>query len=134
MKKMIGLLLATVTLVGCSDEEGLTKEFVEEHAQIGLSHEEVRDRFGEAELADVIDMTETWLYDETASNEYDYDKTLEVVAFDEIKAGDVEGQLYINFIDDKAFMYSYYYLGDDDKIWEYQIVPTGEPRHTAVSD
>ena len=134
MKKILGLLLTITALLGCSDEsnsakdnEALTKSFVEENAEVGLSYDEVRERFGEEELSDVVDNTETWLYDDTSKEDFDYEKTLEVVAFDEIESGDVDAQLYINFIDGKAFMYSYFYLGEDNKVWEYQIIPDAEP-------
>ena len=141
MKKILGLLLTITALVGCSDKsnsakdnEGLTKSFVEENAEIGLSYDEVRERFGEEEISDVVDHTETWLYDDTSKEDFDYEKTLEVVAFDEIKSGDVDAQLYINFIDEKAFMYSYFYLGEDNKIWQYQVIPDAEPRDSPVSN
>lgn len=52
MKKILGLLLIITALVGCSDEsnsakdnEGLAKSFVEENAEIGLSYDDVRERF-----------------------------------------------------------------------------------------
>ena len=141
MKKILGLLLTITALVGCSDEsnsakdnERLTKSFVEENAEVGLSYDEVRERFGEEELSDVVDNTETWLYDDTSKEDFDYEKTLEVVAFDEIKSGDVDAQLYINFIDEKAFMYSYFYLGEDNKVWQYQIIPDAEPLDIPVSN
>ena len=141
MKKILGLLLTITALVGCSDEsnsakdnERLTKSFVEENAEVGLSYDEVRERFGEEELSDVVDNTETWLYDDTSKEDFDYEKTLEVVAFDEIKSGDVDTQLYINFIDEKAFMYSYFYLGEDNKVWQYQIIPDAEPLDIPVSN
>lgn len=141
MKKFIGLLLLSTTLVACSEErnstvdnEVLTKSYVVEHAEIGLTYDEVRERFGKEELSEVVDMTETWLYDDTAAANFDYEKTLEVVAFDAIKSGDVEAQLFINFIDEKVFMYSYFYLGEDGKIYEYEVTPDREPLDHAVSD
>lgn len=141
MKKILGLLLTITALVGCSDEsnsvkvnEGLTKSFVEENAEVGLSYDEVRERFGKEELSDVVDNTETWLYDDTSKEDFDYEKTLEVVAFDEIKSGDVDAQLYINFIDEKAFMYSYFYLGEDNKVWQYQIIPDADPLDIPASN
>ncbi|MEK3765405.1 PhoU family transcriptional regulator [Solibacillus sp. FSL K6-4121] len=140
MKKILGLLLITSLLVACSDENSsskndvLTKSFVEENAEVGLSYDEVRERFGKEELADVVDNTETWLYDATSEANYEYEQKLEVVAFDEIKSGDVEAQLYINFFDEKAFMYSYFYLGEDDKVWQYQIIPDMEPLDIPVSN
>lgn len=117
-----------------NDNEVLTKSFVEENAEVGLIYEEVRERFGKEELADVIDHTETWLYDAISKDDFEYEKKLEVVAFDEIKSGDVTAQLYINFVDEKAFMYSYFYLGGDGKVWQYQVIPDAEPRDSPVSN
>lgn len=143
MKRILGLLLLliTSTLVACSNESNstkeedfLTKSFVEENAEVGLSYNEVRERFGKEELADVVDNTETWLYDLTSEANFEYEQKLEVVAFDEIKSGDVDAQLYINFIDKKAIMYSYFYLGEDNKVWQYQIIPDAEPRDSPVSN
>lgn len=141
MKRILGLLLIMSTLIACSDENNstkgedvLTKSFVEENAEVGLTYDEVRERFGEEELSDVVDNTETWLYDSISKDNYEYEKNLEVVAFDEIEAGDVVAQLYINFIDEKAYMYSYFYLGEDNKIWQYQIIPDAEPRDIPVSN
>lgn len=140
MKKILGMLLITGTLVACSNDTNstnddvLTKSFVEENAEVGLTYEQVRERFGTEELADVVDNTETWLYDATSEDDFEYDKTLEVVAFEEIKAGDVDAQLYINFVEEKALMYSYFYLGEDDKVWQYQVIPNTEPLHIPVSN
>ena len=141
MKKFLTLLLITSALIACSDEtkstndhEVLTKSFVEENAEVGLTYDEVRERFGKEELADVVDYTETWLYDATLEDDFEYEKSLEVVAFDEIKSGDVAAQLYINFFDEKAFMYSYFYLGEDGKVWQYQVIPDADPRDSPVNN
>lgn len=114
-------------------EVEITKEFVEENAEIGLTYGEVRKVFGTEELADVVDNTETWLYDSTQNSEYEYNKSLESVAFEELKEGDIEYQLYINFVDEKTFMYSYFYLGEDGKVWQYQITPNSETLNNPVS-
>ena len=112
----------------------ITKEFVEENAEIGLTHDEVRKMFGTGKLADVVDSTETWLYDSTRNDDFEYDQSLESVAFEEIKEGNLKYQLYINFTDKKSFMYSYFYLGKDGKVWEYQITPNSEPLNNPVSN
>lgn len=134
MKKILGLLLIITALVGCSDEsnsakdnEGLAKSFVEENAEIGLSYDDVRERFGEEELSEVVGNTETWLYNDTSKEDFDYEKTFGEVVFDEFKSGDVDAQLYITFTDEKASMYTYFYLGEDNKVWQYQILPDAEP-------
>ena len=138
MKKILIYLSFLFILVACSNENGddtidITKDFVEENAEIGLTYDEVRERFGAEELSDIVDNTETWLYDSTQYNNFDYDKSLEAVSHDEIKSGNLEYQLYIN-MDEKAFMYSYFYLEDDGKVWQYQVIPNAEPLNIPVSN
>lgn len=140
MKKLLVFLCLITILVACSNENDSTKEatitksFVKDNAEIGLTYDEVRKRFGKEELSVVVDNTETWLYDVTSDSNYEYDKSLEVVAFEEIKSGNVDAQLYINFIDEKALMYSYFYLGEDGEVWQYQINPYSEPLNISVSN
>ena len=142
MKKILLCLSFLLVLAACSNENGdnttkeveITKEFVEENAEVGLTYDEVRERFGTEELADIVDNTETWLYDSTQNRDFEYEKSLESVSHDEIKSGNLEYQLYINFMDEKAFMYSYFYLGDDGKVWQYQITPNSEPLNIPVSN
>ena len=50
-----------------------------------------------------------------------------------IKSDGVEYQLFINFVDDKAFMYSYFYKGDDGRVWEFSLYPDGTTNEVAVS-
>ena len=142
MKKLLMCLSCVFILVACSNEGNanldketvITKEFVEEYAKVGLTYSEVREKFGTEELADVVDNTETWLYDSSQHNDFTYDQSLEVVAFDEIKSDNLDYQLYINFIEEKAFMYSYFYKGEDGKIWQYQVTPNSEPLSSPVSN
>ena len=139
MKKLFGFLCLLTILAACSNDNDATKEititkaYVEDNAEVGLTYDEVRERFGQEELSDVVDHTETWLYDVTSDSDYEYEKSLEVVAFEEIMSGHVDAQLYINFFDEKAFMYSYFYLGDDGKVWQYQVIPDTEPLEIPVS-
>jgi len=141
MKKLLICLSLLLFLVACSNEETtnsnkesfITKEFVEETAKIGLSYNEVRKIFGKEALSDVVDHTETWLYDSAKHNELEYNPSLEVIA-DEIKSGKLDYQLYINFIDKKAFMYSYFYKGDDGKVWKYAVTPDAAPFSGPVSN
>lgn len=58
--------------------------------------------------------------------DFEYDRTVEVVASDEILSGDLKYQLYINFVEEKTFVYSYFYLGEDGRVWEYQISSNSE--------
>jgi hypothetical protein len=142
MKKIVVCLSFMIVLVACSNENGdtatkeveITKAFVEENAEDGLTYDEVRERFGTEELADIVDNTETWLYDSTQTSDFEYNQSLESIAAEEIKKGNLKYQLYINFMDEKAFMYSYFYLGDDGKVWQYQITPNGEPLNNPVSN
>ena len=139
MKKILVYFSFLLVLVACSNENGddsvkITRGFVEENAEIGLTYDEVREKFGVEELADIVDNTETWLYDSTQYSDFEYEKNLESVSHDEIKSGNLEYQLYINFINEKAFMYSYFYLGDDGKVWQYQITPNSKPLNIPVSN
>jgi hypothetical protein len=142
MKKVLTCLSFLIVLVACSNANGdnstkeveITKAFVEENAEVGLTYHEVRERFGTEELADVVDSTETWLYDSTHYSDFKYDKSLEAVSHEEIKSGNLEYQLYINFMDEKAFMYSYFYLGDDGRVWQIQITPNAEPLNNPVNN
>ncbi|NEU31235.1 PhoU family transcriptional regulator [bacterium LRH843] len=142
MKRILMCLCFLLVLVACSNENGdntskeieITKDFVEEHAEVGLTYDEIRERFGTEELADIVDNTETWLYDSTQYTDFEYDKSLEAVSHDEIKSGNLEYQLYINFMDEKAFVYSYFYLEDDGKVWQYQVIPNSEPLNIPVSN
>lgn len=142
MKKVLLCLSLLIVLVACSNgnvnnstkEVGITKAFVEENAEVGLTYDEVLETFGTEVVTDVVDNTETWLYDSTHYNDFEYDKSLEAVSHEEIKSGNLEYQLYINFIDEKALMYSYFYLGDDGKVWQLQITPYAEPLNHPVSD
>ncbi|KAA0948789.1 PhoU family transcriptional regulator [Sporosarcina sp. ANT_H38] len=142
MKKLLSCLSCIFILVACSNEDNanldketvITKEFVEEYAKVGLTYSEVREKFGTEELADVVDNTETWLYDSSQHNDFKYDRSLEAVAFDEIKSDNLDYQLYINFIEEKSYMYSYFYKGEDGKVWQYQIAPNSEPSSKSVSN
>lgn len=142
MKKLLISLSCVFILVACSNKDDatfdkeivITKEFVEDHAKVGLTYSKVRETFGTEELADVVDHTETWLYDSSQHNDFKYHQSLEVVAFDEIKSGNLDYQLYVNFMEEKALMYSYFYKGEDGNVWQYQITPNSEPSTNSVSN
>lgn len=128
-------------LIACSNEDVnnsrkeivITKEYVEQNAKFDLTYDEVRELFGVEDVSEVVDHTETWLYDSTRHNEFDYKQSLEVVAHDEIKNADIDYQLFINFVGEKAFMYSYFYKGEDGKVWQYSIAPNSEPLEIPTS-
>ncbi|MEK4231071.1 PhoU family transcriptional regulator [Solibacillus sp. FSL H8-0538] len=142
MKRILVCLSFMFILVACSNENGdnstkevdITKAFVEENAEVGLTYSEVRERFGTEVLADEVDNAETWLYDSTQYSDFEYNQSLKSIASEEIKSGNLEYQLYINFIEEEAFMYSYFYLGGDGKVWQYQVTPDNKTLNNPVSN
>ncbi|MCM3387796.1 PhoU family transcriptional regulator [Ureibacillus chungkukjangi] len=142
MKRILVYLSLLFILIACSNEQEdnstsdvyITKAFIEENAEIGLTFNEVRERFGTEVLSVFGEGMDNWLYDSAQYSDFKYDRTIEVVAFDEILSGDLEYQLYINFREEKALMYSYFYLGEDGKVWQYQINPYNEPLDIPVSN
>lgn len=136
-----------LVLVACSDDtiveeepliyeehQYISKEFIEENAKVGLTMEEVQDIFGHAPVSGVADQTETWLYDSSSYEQLVYSQNLAAFAADEIKQEKLAYQLYINFEEDKAVMYSYFYKGDDGNVWQYQVTDTEKPRETIASE
>ena len=134
-------------LVACSDDnivedepliyeerQYISKEFVEKNAKVGITTEEVQDIFGHMPVTGVVDQIETWLYDSSSYEQLTYDQDLAAVAADEIKQETLTYQLYINFIEDKAVMYSYFYKGDDGNVWQYQVTDTEKPLENIVSE
>ena len=136
-----------LVLVACSDDtivedepliyeerQYITKKFIEENAKVGLTMEEVQDIFGHAPVSGVTDQTETWLYDSSSYEQLVYSQDLAAFAADEIKQEKLAYQLYINFEEDKAVMYSYFYKGDDGNVWQYQVTDTEKPLENVVSE
>ncbi len=70
----------------------------------------------------------------TQNSDFEQKRSLESIASEEIQEGNLKYQLYINFMDKKAFMYSYFYFGDDGKVWQCQITPNNEPLNTPISN
>ena len=150
MKNLFYLTLVALILsllVACSDDniiedepliyeerQYISKKFIDENAKVGITMEEVQDIFGHAPVTGVVDQTETWLYDSSSYEQLTYDQDLAAVATDEIKQEALAYQLYINFVEDKAVKYSYFYKGDDGNVWQYQVTDTGKPRETIVSE
>ena len=146
MKKLFYLTILSL-LVACSDNhtiedvpliyeerEYITKEFMEENAKIGLTTEEVQDVFGHGPVSGLVDQTETWLYDSSSYKQLTYDPNLTAFAADEIKQEALTYQLYINFVEDKAVKYSYFYKGDDGYVWQYELTDKGKPLENIVSE
>lgn len=133
---MRGILLSLclyVLLVGCSKENGkldphpaLTKEFIETHAEVGLSKSEVEEIFGNDHFPGEGDFetNEVWVYDKVKDG-FQYELSTQIVPFDAIREGNVEYQLYVNFVDDEAIMYLFLYRGADGELWQYQVNPDG---------
>jgi outer membrane protein assembly factor BamE (lipoprotein component of BamABCDE complex) len=138
MKKFLVILfLLTTILFGCSNDSSnskndtnelfeITKELVEENGKIGLTKDEVKDIFGEYSLAGEgeFEGNEVWLYD-SVKDDFEYEKSLQSVAFDELRSENVKYQLYINFVDDKTMMYLYIYKGEDGQLRNFQVNPDG---------
>jgi hypothetical protein len=138
MKKFLVILfLLTTILFGCSNDSSnskndtnelleITKELVEENGKIGLTKYEVKDIFGEYSLAGEgeFEGNEVWLYD-SVKDDFEYEKSLQSVAFDELRSENVKYQLYINFVDDKTMMYLYIYKGEDGQLRNFQVNPDG---------
>nr|WP_255723362.1 PhoU family transcriptional regulator [Sporosarcina sp. ACRSL] len=120
-------------LVGCSvgNEEldskpALNKEFIDKHAEAGLSKSEVEEIFGMDYFSGEGDFeaNEVWVYDKVKDN-FEYEKSTQIVPFDAIREGNVEYQLYINFVENEAIMYLLIYRGEDGGLWQYQVNPDG---------
>jgi signal peptidase I len=111
----------------------IDKDFVQKNAEIGLTKEKVIEIFGEDYVSDFVDNTDTWMYD-NVKDDYKYEQSLKTVAFQEIKKENVKSQLFINFIDGKAIMYSYFYKGNDEKVWTYLLNPDKTINETAASN
>lgn len=105
---------------GSKSTMAITKEFLEVNAEIGMTKQGIKGIFGKNHVSDFT--SDIWMYDKVKNN-YQYEKSVETVAFQDIKDELVHYQLFINFMDGKAFKYSYFYKGDDGKIWEYVVNP-----------
>lgn len=144
MKKITVVLTLLLILVACSNEnakevekdnnspteqvenEKITKEFVETNAVVGLSYDEVREVFGNEQYSGVMDNTMTFVYDSTIYKPFTYDQSDNVVAFDALKSEELDYQLYINFVEEKAVYYQYYFKREDGEVWGYNISSDGD--------
>ncbi|MBD3918601.1 PhoU family transcriptional regulator [Paenibacillus sp. PR3] len=118
-----------ITMFGCSDKShdnspAITKEYLKQNAKSGLTETEITDLFGEPTLNEYGDGSFVWIYDE-AMNNFTYKPDIQKVEFDEIKKGNIKYQLYINVVDKKAIMFSYFYRGDNNEVWNYEITANG---------
>lgn len=133
MKRILLTVLLSFLLVGCSDVYSesdsspiLDKEFIEANAKIGQTKDEVEEIFGTEYFAGEgeFETNEVWVYDKV-NDDFEYEKSIQIVPFDAIREGNVDYQLYINFVEDEAFMYLYIYRGEDGELWQYQVNPDG---------
>jgi hypothetical protein len=143
-RRIIVCLLLLFTLLGCQQKDGssgngttevsdtnpiLDIDFVEANAEIGLTKSEVEDIFGDSYFSGEgeTENSEVWVYDKVKNN-FEYEKSIQIVQFDEIKKGNVEYQLYINFQGEESFMYLYFYRGEDGQFWRYEVTPDGKQK------
>ena len=123
----IFLLNLIMILTACSNndqsgiEQIITKDYIDEQAKVGLSAEEVKEVFGEPKLSGLVDNTETWLY-YAPDDPTNYEPSLEAVNHQAILDEAVDYEFYINFIDEKAFIYSLFYKSGEE-VQEYQVLP-----------
>jgi hypothetical protein len=138
MKKvLIVIIILTLIFVinGCNKTSSnplITIEYLKKHAKIGMTVKEIRDVFGKEVFRDFGDGSDVWIFDKTKSD-YKYTPDLQHVAFDEIKNGNIQYQLYINVLNNKAFIFSYFYRGKNNEVWDFTITPDGEQKETQSS-
>lgn len=141
MRKLTMTLILLLVLVACSNENStevnkenednttteqvekkkITKEFVEKNAKVGLSYDEVRKVFGTEQYSGIMDNTMTFVYDSTTYKPFTYNQSGDAIAFDALKSGKLDYQLYINFVEEKAVYYQYYFEGEDGEVWGYTV-------------
>ncbi|GGD57602.1 hypothetical protein [Paenibacillus nasutitermitis] len=133
---VIILLVLTFAIIGCNRASFaplITIEYLKEHAKIDMTEEELRDVFGHEVFNEFGDGSDVMIFDKTKSD-FKYSPDLQHVAFQDIMAGNVQYQLYINLLNNKAFMYSYFYLGTNNEIWVLTLSPDGEWKQTQSSN
>ncbi|MEE1132606.1 MAG: PhoU family transcriptional regulator [Caryophanon sp.] len=131
LKIMIGV--AAFSLVACSKEQVSEtvemKQFIEENGKTGLTKKQVSETFGEASAIGEISGEEVWLYDDGGKYEHSFSN----ITIDAFKEGEVDYQLYVVFVNDLAYRYSYIYE-QEDELWQLQLMPGGEePIHAKVN-
>ena len=123
-----------LALGACGNEEQSSegvemKAFVEENGETGLTKEQVVEKFGDANATGEIAGEEVWLYDNGDAYERSF-TNIDTTAFTD---DHVDYQLYISFVNDLAYRYSYIYENDDE-VWQLQLMPGGEkPIHVKVN-
>lgn len=127
------MIILSLTLFGCSNVDSeldsnliLDKAFIEKNAEIGLNKGEVEKIFGDDYFSGEGDFesNEVWVYDKV-KDDFEYEKSPQIVPFEDIREGNVDYQLYINFVENEVIMYLYIYRGEDGELWQYQVNPDG---------
>ncbi|WP_042350910.1 hypothetical protein [Bacillus massiliigorillae] len=147
MRIITMMLLLSLFLVACSNENSIevkkdksdnttveqtkeetkiTKEFIKENAKFGASYDEVREIFGKEQYSGIMDKTMVFVYDSTTYKPFTYNQGGDAVAFDAIKSGKLDYQVYINFVEEKAVFYQYYFKGEDGEVWGYTVSSDGD--------
>jgi hypothetical protein len=133
---VINILLLMFVIIGCnktSSNQLLTNEYLKEHAKIGMTEEELREAFGKEVFNDFGDGSDVMIFDET-NGDFTYKPDLQHVAFNDIKNGNLEYQLYVNLKDNKAFMFSYFFRGENNEVWLLTLTPDREWKETQTSN
>ncbi|MDF2647544.1 MAG: PhoU family transcriptional regulator [Paenibacillus sp.] len=130
------IILGSLLLLnsGCNNPNSnplITIEYLKDNAKIGMTENEIKDKFGQEAFRGYSD-SDIWIFDKTKEN-FKYTPDIQRVAHDEIKNGNLQYQLYINVSKNKAFMFSYFYKGDNGEIWQIQIIPEGIQKEIQVS-
>ncbi|GLX68037.1 hypothetical protein [Paenibacillus glycanilyticus] len=136
----IFILLITIQTVisGCtennlnSENPTITKEFLLKNAKVGMTESEITRLFGHEAFREFGDGSFVWIFDKV-KNDFIYKPDLQKVAFEDIKKGNIEYQLYINVINNKAIMFSYFYKGDNNEIWNFEIHSDGSVNDAQAS-
>ncbi len=113
-------------------ESTIDKEYIKKHAKIGLTELEITETFGNIYLKGNVDNSDVWLFDKTKEG-FEYKKDINRVAHEAIKNNDVEYQLFIIVKNNKTMMFSYFYKGDNEQVWEYVVNPDGTILEAQVS-
>lgn len=108
--------LTPVSYNGLGD---LNKEYVMENHEIGITKENVEALFGRPAKSEVISNKEVWLFDRM--EDHYYKRNLDGPALNEFLSGNVSYQLFITFENNQASNFSYYYKGEDGKVWLYEV-------------
>ncbi|WP_157256779.1 hypothetical protein [Paenibacillus sp. Soil750] len=139
MKKIYCHIILFISILflnsGCSDQNKnplITIEYLKDNAKIGMTENEIKNKFGQEAFRGYGDGSDVWIFDKTKES-FKYTPDIQRVAHGEIKNGNLQYQLYINVIKNKTIMFSYFYKGDNGEIWQIVITPDGIQKETQVS-